>query len=105
MTIINKIGQSIQARAEIGSQAEIRDIHQDVQALRYDLQGLNQGFSNIVGKEGKARAEAAKEHQKQVEQKQDKAIEHRNQRLSTGKRLAELIASSALADPDRRFAE
>ena len=56
-----------------------------MQALRYDLQG----FSEIVGKDGKAREKAEKEHQNRVEHMQSAAIEQQNRRLSIGNEFAE----------------
>ena len=87
ITKIKEIGASIKEKSAIGNQAEIRDINLNVRDLRIDLQG----FSDIIGKEGKARAEAEKEYQKQFEKTQQIAIEQQNWRLCQGRAVIEII--------------
>jgi hypothetical protein len=61
---IQRIGQTIQSRAEIGSQAELRDVHLDVQTLLIQQQSLRE----IIGKQGEARNDAEEIHRRQLEQ-------------------------------------
>jgi hypothetical protein len=61
---IQRIGQTIQSRAEIGSQAEIRDVHSDVQTVLVRQRSLEE----IIGKQGEARNDAEENHRRQLEQ-------------------------------------
>ena len=78
---IQRIGLTIQSRAEIGGHAEIRDMHSDVQTLLEDQQVLRE----IIGKVGKARAEAEQSRQRQMEQMINATMDQQHRILSNGK--------------------
>lgn len=83
---IQRIGLTIQSRAEIGGHAEIRDMHTDVQTLLDDQRGLRE----IIGKVGEARAEAEQSHQRQMEQIKNDIMDQQHRFLSDGKEAQNL---------------
>ena len=56
-------------------------MHSDVQTLLEDQQGLRE----IIGKVGKARAEAEQSHQRQMEQMKNDIMDQQHRFLSDGK--------------------
>lgn len=88
-------GQEIKTRAEIGFQARVSDMHSDVQAIHCGMHGL----AEIIGNEGKARAEAEQSYQRQIEQLEIDKMNQRNELLSRGK--ATLNHCRSLANPEK----